>query len=207
MSTNEPTPPPLPSSWQADEQQAVETAEKGSRRFWIITVVLVLVLFVVSVLVVSNQGDGVKERAWPATIDNRPGGLGEGDTTEGAVPTASPGVYVWSDLGGWHLWIVNGEGVDGLTGSITSTDPIVSAEMSTASDGTVSIDDKELNLELKGEAPVEGITFDPGFSHHLDFNLETASGPVPDELIFLGADAENPSEAPLSLDKPVVNES
>ena len=203
-----PPPPPsdLPSSWKAEESDAARADRSGSRR-WLLAgaVGLVLVAGIVAALVATG-GIGPKERAWPAEVGGRPAGLGgEKETAAEVTPDVPAGVYLWQSFDGWHLWAVNGDGLDGLTGTITSSDDIVDAVSSAPNDGTVSVAGKTIAFDLGGSAAVAGVDFDPGFSRQLTFVLETADGKVRASQVFTGQDREPVDAVPVVIDKPVVD--
>ena len=203
------TPPPsdagLPSSWDEEDRDAIRT-EASSRRWWWIGAAVVVVLAVLGVIAFVNRSDGPVERAWPESVSGRPSGLGgEGDTAADVTPTADPGVYIWESFDGWHLWAVGGEGIDGLRGTITSSDPIVSATSSAPDAGPATVDGKEVTFDLSGDAPVAGVDFDPGFSQRLTFTLETADGEVAADQVFLGSDRAAVDAVPVVIDKAVVD--
>lgn len=194
----------LPSSWQDEDEDAIRTEGK-SRKVWVFGGIAVVLLVIVGVIAVINLG-GPEERAWPAALDGRPEGLGgEKETAAEVTPSAEPGVYIWNSFDGWHLWIVNGEGLDGLTGSITSNDDIVSASSSNPDAGTASVDDKKITFDLDGGDALAGVDFDPGFAKKLTFDLETADGEVSADLVFTGAKSAPVSSIPLVVDKEVVD--
>lgn len=203
------TPPPpdsdLPSSWDEDDHDAIR-ADAKSRRWWWIGGAVVVILAILGALAFINRSNDPADRAWPDAVGGRPPGLGgENETAAQVTPEAEPGVYVWQSFDGWHLWVVGGDGIDGLTGTITSNDDIVSARSSDADAGTVSLDGKEITFDLDAGVPLAGVDFDPGFSEKLTITLETAGGEVAADQVFTGS-GRTPAEAvPLVIDKPVVS--
>jgi len=203
------TPPPpasdLPASWQEEDDDAIRT-ERKSRRWWIIGgVVAVLLAVVAGIAIINARGD--VERAWPTEVGGRPEGLGgEDETASEVTPTAAPGVYLWNSFDGWHLWVVNGEGIDGLTGTISSDEDLTSAESSAPDAGTVSADGKEVTLDLKGGEALAGVDFEPGFyAKELTFDLQTSGGDLPAKVFFLGSGRTPATSVPLVLDKDPVD--
>lgn len=199
-----PTPEPMPSSWAADEQDTVRAAGKSRRTFVIAGIVVALIL-VAGVIALSQRSSGPEERAWPAAAGGRPAGLGKtGDTADQVTPTAKPGVYVWNDFDGWHLWVVNGDRVKGVRGTITSSDEISKADLSARGAGTVRTKGTTTTFDLKGEGPLAGIDFEPGFySKRIEITLADGNGPLAPSLVTLGG--SNPVKAlPLVIDKAVV---
>lgn len=207
MSTNDPTDPtaaPLPESWKADETEALDGGKKHRKLWWIVGV-LVVVVVAIAAFAVATNGGLKPERAWPDEASGRPTGLGEEKQTAGEVePAADQGVYIWNSFDGWHLWVVNGPDLAGLTGTITSSDDFVRATSSAPAAGTVAIDGKELTFDLSADAAVAGVDFEPGFSRKLTFDLQTADGPVPVKLIKTGSGMASVDANPVVIDKPVV---
>ena len=206
MTDTDPTSPDaVPSSWSADDNETVRVAERRGRKVWIVVIVVVIAAVAgVAYAVTSGAFDG-KDRAWPAQISVRPDGLGqEHDTAAHVTPTAEPGVYIWNSFDGWHLWVVNGNDVAGVKGTITSSDRIKRATSSAPKAGTVTAHGKTVSFDLDGSAKVAGVDFEPGFSHHLVITLDGPDGPVSVTVVHLGHDAMA-TAVPVVIDKPVVN--
>lgn len=200
--TPPPSPAPLPSSWN-DEGQEVERSDRKSRIWWIIGALAIIVVVVVGAFVVVRSRD--QERAWPAATSGRPAGLGgEKQTTAEVDATAPPGVYIWQSFDGWHLWIVNGEGLEGLSGTIKSSAKLVNASASAPEDGTVGITGKTVEFDLDGGNAVAGVDFDPGFSDKLTFTLESGGVEVKASQVFTGSESAAVDAVPVVIDKPVV---
>lgn len=205
MSTNDPTDPPaIPESWKDDETEVLRVEQKSKKIWWVIGVVVVALIGGVAYAVISNGGVS-PQRAWPEATGGRPAGLGqEKDTAADVTPTAAPGAYIWQSFDGWHLWLVNGDGVRGAKGTITSSDTFNRATSSAPDAGTVSVDGKTITFDLSADAPVAGVDFDAGFSRKLTFTLDTPDGKVPVKLIRLGSGAKAVDANPVVIDKPVV---
>lgn len=135
--------------------------------------------------------------AWPPEINGRPDAFGEleGSPTD-APGGADPGVYIWNDFDGWHLWVVNGDDVQGVSGSITGNDAIASAEVVPEGSGTATPTDTQIEFDLPAEPEIVGINFNPGFyANSLVVSIDGSAGPLPAEFVHLGqnlAPAENP---------------
>lgn len=187
---------PLPDSWHVED---AEVKRKGPR-LGVIIGGLVLVAVLIGAGIVGFQVAMEKtKKAWPASAGGPPAGLGA-TPAEAAADTA-PGVYLWNDFGGWHLWVVNGEGVAGVKGTITSTDEIASAQVATAGEGTAVIEAKTVAFDLPAEPRVAGVDFNPGFyGEKLTVTLEGADGPVDPSLVTIGRD-RTVSVVPVVLDK------
>ena len=205
MSDDElPSAPPLPGSWADDENEAVRQSGKHRRLWWILAVVVVVAIGAAVAAVLANGGVA-PQRAWPASVGGRPEGLGgEKDTAADVTPTAPAGVYIWQSFDGWHLWAVNGDGLDGVKGTIESSDKIVQATSSAPDAGTVTVDGKTITFDLDGKAAVAGVDFDAGFSKKLTFDLEGPDGPIPATVVFTGSKAKPVDAVPVVIDKPVV---
>jgi len=202
--TNPPSDAGLPSSWNEEDADAIRSDAK-SRKWWIIGAVAVVLLVVVGGLAVINLREPA-ERAWPDSVGGRPAGLGgEKETAADVTPTADPGVYIWNSFDGWHLWVVNGEGLDGLTGTIKSNDDINAATSSAPEAGTASADGRTITFDLDGGEALAGVDFDPGFSKQLTFTLETATGEVAASQVFTGGASTPASAVPVVIDKAEVD--
>jgi hypothetical protein len=200
------TPPPasdLPASWQEEDDDAVRT-DRSSRKWWIVGAVVV-VLLVVAAAIALSQLDA-EERAWPSAYDGRPAGLGgEKESANEVTPTAEPGVYIWNGFDGWHVWVVNGDGLDGLSGTITSSDDLVSAASSVPKGGTVTVEGEKVTFDLKGGGAVTGVDFDPGFSKELKFDLSSAGGDISADQVFTGSKSAPARSVPVVIEKKVVD--
>ncbi len=135
---------------------------------------------------------------WPTEVNGRPKAFGElGGTPEEAPGGAEPGVYLWNDFDGWHLWVVNGGDVSGVQGKIASNDAIAGAEVVPAGAGTADPVDVVIEYDLSSEPEIAGIDFNPGFyANSLVVTVDGPDGPLPANLVHLGqnlAPAENPA--------------
>ncbi len=151
----------------------------------------------------SKDADTKKSTAkpvWPKNVGGRPPALGKrgqaaADVTLGK--DAKPGIYLWNDFDGWHLWVVNGEGVPAVKGTMTSNDTVAKAESAVPDAGTVVLVDKVATFELPTDQPIVGINFNPGFfANNLVFTLEGPDGAIDETLVHVGAKAE---QAPFPL--------
>jgi hypothetical protein len=202
--TPPPSTPEFPSSWDDEHRDA---ARGGGRRivWWGLGAIVAVVLVILGVNLIFNRGAD-EERAWPEAVDGRPEGLGgEKETAAEVTPSAAPGVYIWNSFDGWHLWVVNGDGIEGLTGTIRSNVDLVGGESSAPDAGTVSVDGKIVTFDLDGEAAVAGVDFDPGFASQLTFELQTADGEVAPAQVFTGSGSAPVDAVPVVIDKPVVD--
>lgn len=204
--TDTPPPPPadLPASWQEEDDDAIRTEKKGRLR-WVI-IAIVAVLLAGAGIFAFVQALQPEDRAWPEAYGGRPAGLGgEKDTAIDVTPEAAPGVYIWESFDGWHLWVVNGDAMEGVSGSITSSDDIVEATSSSPGDGVVTADGKTITFELDGGAPVAGVDFDPGFANKLTIQLSSANGEVEATQVFTGSKSAPVDAVPVVIDKAVVD--
>lgn len=199
-----PATPDFPASWNDEEEDAVRSGRRGIV-WWILGGIVAVLLVILGINLIFNQGSD-EPRAWPEAVDGRPEGLGgEKETAAEVTPEAKPGVYLWNSFDGWHLWVVNGDGIEGLTGTISSNDDLVGAESSAPDAGTVSVSGKTVTFDLSGDAAVAGVDFDPGFASKLTFELETADGEVTAAQVFTGSGSEPVDSIPVIIDKPVVD--
>lgn len=140
---------------------------------------------------------------WPPTALGRPAALGPSGTAPEAVPAdAPPGVYVWSDFDGWHLWMVNGEGVTGVQGAVVSDDEIVKADLAAAGVGERTITNNVIQFDLPADVRVSGLDINPGFyAKQLRFRFEGPDGEYPAATIKTGGLATPVTALPLILEK------
>jgi hypothetical protein len=139
---------------------------------------------------------------WPVSVGGRPAAFGELDGSPADAPGgAAPGVYIWSDYDGWHLWVVHGEGVGDVNGTVTGDDVVASAEVTPSEAGVVTLADKVIAFDLKSEVPISGFDFNPGFyAKRLEFVVNGPDGPLAPELVHVGKDAL-PAPSPIVLEK------
>jgi hypothetical protein len=193
--------PTTPSSWQADDAEALE---RGRRRLPLgLLAIGALVLVGIVVVAVSRIGDlEPTEKAWPE-IGSRPAGLGEPGAAD-AAPTAEPGAYLWRDFDGWHLWVVNGEGVAGVSGTLTSDADLARARLAAPGTGEVTTDGEQATFELTDDVPVVGIDFEPDFfAEELEIDLRTEAGPLDPTLLRVRG--EPAASMPLRIEKVEVD--
>jgi hypothetical protein len=150
-------------------------------------------------------GGGSTEPAplvWPANVGGRPAAFGELNGSPADAPGgADPGVYLWSDYDGWHVWVVHGEGVGDINGTVTGDDVIASADVTPPESGVVTLADKVIAFDLKSEEPISGFDFNPGFyAKRLEFVLNGPDGPVPATIVHVGQDAV-PAPSPIVIEK------
>ncbi|MBX3286440.1 MAG: hypothetical protein KF703_13925 [Actinobacteria bacterium] len=139
---------------------------------------------------------------WPTSVGGRPAAFGELDGAPGDAPGgAAPGVYIWSDYDGWHLWVVHGEGVGDVNGTVTGDDVVASAEVVPDGAGLVTMADQVIAFDIKDGETIAGFDFNPGFyAKRLEFVVNGADGPLPAELVHVGKDAV-PAPTPIVIEK------
>lgn len=150
----------LPGSWSNEGSTST-----SSRKPWRwIAVAVVVVLVAVGAFIAIQQIRKDQEKAWPAVLSVRPGGLGQqGESPTESDPEVEPGAYLWTDFQGWHLWIVNGDGVGPVRGTLTSDKDFDEAALAEAKIGSIRPDGATIDFTLPSEPAVVGIDFDPGF--------------------------------------------
>ncbi|MBX3285620.1 MAG: hypothetical protein KF703_09780 [Actinobacteria bacterium] len=185
-----------PDSWSVED---AAVARRGPRWGLIVGGVVLVALLVAGGVIGFQIAMEKTKKAWPASAGGPPAGFG-GAPAEVAADVA-PGVYFWNDFGGWHLWIVNGDGVSGMKGTITSGDEFASGEVATAGEGTATTEGKTLTFDLPAEPRVVGVDFNPGFyAEKLTVALEAGGGPVDPKLLTVGRE-RTVSALPFVLDK------
>lgn len=151
----------------------------------------------------SGQADDGKA-SWPAEAGGRPPALGtRGETADAVTVEAgtAPGVYVWSDFDGWHLWVVGGPDVPELTGAIRSDDEFAKAQAAVPARGTVTQEGQLVSFTLPAGEGLSGVDFNPGFfASQLVITIDGPTGPLDAQLIYLGSKAA-PAPQPFVLAK------
>jgi hypothetical protein len=211
--------------FESDLDAAPDADEKREKAIRFAQIGLVVVaLLVVAIVVIAKSGDDKSSNtdetgqtasddssgkpagkpAWPHNVGGRPSALGTRGQPATAVtpsPTAKPGVYLWNDFDGWHLWVVNGAGVPAITGTLSSDDTVAKAVLAVPEAGTVSVDGQVVSFTLPTDKPLTGIDFNPGFfAKQLVFTLNGPDGSIPSTLVHVGTKAD-PAPFPLVLTK------
>lgn len=186
---------------------------------------VVLALIVVAVVLISKSGNDdkgssatdknggssvsttvpkPKKASWPANLNGRPVTLGTtGQVASKVTPKAKPGVYIWSDFDGMHIWVVKGEGVPTITGTLDSNDKIQKAVTAVDGSGDVTVDGKRVSFNLPGKSPIEGVDFNPGFyGNKIVISLNGPDGPVDATLVKVGKKGD-PAPFPLVFERTV----
>lgn len=141
--------------------------------------------------------------AWPKSTQFRPrDGLGGAGTPAKDVDVdAHPGVYAFQDFQGWHLWIVNGEGVGPVTGEITSDKDFAGAETAIDDAGTVKASGSTITVDLPAEPELVGVDFNVGFfAQEVTFDLRGPDGPLDPDLVTVGR-AHTADQMPFEIEK------
>lgn len=176
-------------------------------RIAVIGLVVLVALFALGVATYDrNQGSdgssgGSASSGWPESVNGRPAGLGSmGQSAAEVDPTVGPGVYLWSDFEGWHLWVVAGEGIpDEVSGSLASNDALPAMTLAVPDSGSASLDEEVGKFSLSTDAPVVGVDFSTGFfAEELDVTLEGPAGPLDPKLVRVGSGLE-PAPDPLRI--------
>lgn len=176
--------PALPDSFRDD------VAPPRRRRAWVAGIALVAVLLAVGVGLLVTRKYQESKRVWPHSVDGPPAGLGEG-ADQASQDLVVPGLYIWSDFGGWHIRAVNGGGVSGLSGTLEADDEVTDAKAGPSSAGDVTRDGKTITFDLPAEPEVVGVDFNPGFyTNKMTITLEGPDGPVDASLVTLGQGRE-----------------
>lgn len=195
----------MPTSWQ---HRPEERRRSGGVR-WVAAVALVVVVALLALGVANYDrirglidGEG-PAKAWPEMVNGRPNGLGPmGQAAADVEPMVDPGIYLWSDFDGWHLWVVAGEGIpDEVRGSVTSNDALPSMDLAVPESGSASLDGKTGTFSVSTEEAVSGVDFNTGFyATKLDVTLEGPDGPLDAKLVRLGSKLDAAPD-PLKIDQ------
>ena len=151
------------------------TGRFQTRHLWQAGIVVV-VLAVTSIVFAFNRPQGPPsvdppvQRAmeWPLALDGRPALfknklVAARDLTD----PPGPGLYLWQDFDGWHLWIVRGAGIEGPTGVITADADFRRADLNgrPGAGGAVQLDGHAIHFDFTGSTDaVVGIDFGPGIA-------------------------------------------
>lgn len=130
---------------------------------------------------------------WPSEIGGRPAGLGARGDKAPAATDAAPGVYLWNDFDGWHLWVVRGPGVDKVAGTITSSADILKIDPAATADanGLVTMEGKEVRFDFTAAtAAVVGVDFNPGYRvQSISANATNGGAPLEADRFHVGSQA------------------
>lgn len=166
----------------------------------IVTAVVVLALGGL-VLYMRSRTDEVTR--WPRSSQFRPaGGLGgAGTPAEDVEADIEPGVYVFQDFQGWHLWVVNGEEIGPVRGVLSSDEDFVRADAAIDGAGTVELSGAEVTFDLPDDPSLVGVDFATGFfAQEVTFDLEGPDGPLDAEIVTVGRSA-SVDEMPFDIRK------
>ncbi len=149
----------------------------------------------------KNEPEKTK-RGWPDSVQGRPVGFGTRDTPPPAdAGSLAPGAYLWIDFKGWHLWIVRGPGVEGVTGRIELDAEPTRAAPAVQGQGQVVIDGNAIEFDLTNvDADVVGVEFNTFYAGTMNVSLESADGPMDAGNVHIGR-KESPSPNPIAIAK------
>jgi hypothetical protein len=152
----------------------------------------------------STTAPKAAKPAWPPEFAGRVAGLGKNGVPASEVkPDAEPGIYVWGDFDGMHVWVVKGEGVPAVSGVIDSNAEMQKAVSAVDGAGEVTVEGKRATFTFPGEAPIEGVDFNPGFySNKVVILLNGPDGPIDPALVRVGKKGA-PGTPPLVFEKKV----
>ncbi|MGI8757301.1 MAG: hypothetical protein ACR2MB_15885 [Acidimicrobiales bacterium] len=160
---------------------------------------LVVVVVVGAVLVMQARKDA--NLAWPASSAGR-ARLGQTNIPAPDVTvTAAPGVYVWQDFDGIHVWVVNGGSIGGARGTISSDKDIGSAKLAIPGKGRATLEGKTITFDLPADPKLVGVDFNPDFFVK-DFKVDIRGpgGPIDPKLVTIGP-KRKVSEVPFVIKK------
>jgi len=194
-------PPPTTSSSPADPSNP-----PWLRGYAIAASTVIIILLIGLVLVVaSTRNDGDKDdatrpdgastedkpRVWPSTLGGRPPAFGERDSLPAPQGTTiDPGVSLWNDFDGWHLWVVPGPGVQDVKGKIATDSEPSRASSAVEGQGSVLVQGNDILFDFTGvTAPIVGIEFNAPFANRVEVSAEGTDGPLPAGTLFTGAQA------------------
>ncbi len=183
--------PDLPGSWDAED------AEVRKRKVpWLF--VGIGIVAAITVGLVAWRLIAQEDTTWPASLSWRPQGMG--DAATGVPPSAEPGVYVWSDFDSFHLWVVHGEDIGQVTGSIQLDNDLTSATLEVPGSGTVTVDGDRAEFTLPANPAGSGIAFSPSFYvGQIEIEVATEEGPLAPADVRLGGNATPATSMPVVI--------
>jgi hypothetical protein len=152
----------------------------------------------------SSDATSTRGPGFPRELQRRAAVLGKnGQVATDVTPAAGakPGVYIWSDFDGWHLWVVNGAGVPEVHGTVIGNKSLAKVALAVPNAGTVSPPIASLDqaqsrsaFVLPNQPGLVGIDLNPGYSTTVTFDLTDPDGKVLDpKLVFLGSGRVHPT--------------
>lgn len=175
----------FPSSWKAE---ADEVSSGGGRTRLLVVLGSIAALLVIAGVIALVLRNDSEDRVWPAELSGRAEGLGRVNVAAPDVELAAdPGVYLWQDFDGWHLWVVNGDGISGVSGTIQADSEVGRGTLAVAGAGALTVEDESFTFDLPAEPELVGIDFNPGFfTSELVIELQGPDGPIDPALVTLG---------------------
>ncbi len=188
------------------------TGRLRSRHLWQGTIV-VAVLAVSSVVFALNRPEGPpavdppvqRANEWPLELDGRPALFkGKRFAARDMTDPPGPGLYLWQDFQGWHLWVVRGAGIEGPTGVIASDVEFRRADVNgdTGAGGSIQADGRTIRFDFtESTDTVVGIDFGPGIAA-TTIVIEAAQDGVPlDSRALKLGNLSVAGELPLELNR------
>ncbi|MCU1452087.1 MAG: hypothetical protein JWN46_233 [Acidimicrobiales bacterium] len=198
--------------WEDDEPSGPEPDHERSRNprvIWIAGGAVLVVAVIIVAVVLSRSSKNTSSStsstttapggkttktsnklAWPGAVAGRPVEFGKrGDGPDKAKALAAPGVYIWNDFDGWHVWVVKGAGTEKVKVQVASDKPLVGATVvGTAPTGLVKTPDRVTFDFSTTTAHVSGLNINLGFfGKSVIISVDGGSGPLDTKLIFRGS--------------------
>jgi hypothetical protein len=145
----------------------------------------------------ATTAAGDAKRYWPSAVNGRPVAFGQQlDQPPATLGDVTPGLYVWSDYDGWHLWYARAADGPELQGTLVSGGNVEKALPENAAGVELKVEGTTVTFTLgKAGQAVSGITMNPGF--YSDRVKITLDGTTP---IFLGRTTD-PHPSPIDIVK------
>jgi len=133
------------------------------------------------------------QEGWPSEVEGRPPVFGDRGTPPGDDLDTDPGIYLWSDFDGWHLWVVQSPDDPLVEGRIRSEGAFVRADPEGERGAQVTVEHDIVTFVLGSDgARVSGISFNPAFfTPSLVVEVDD-DGRLPRRLGFGGASTDGP---------------
>ena len=141
--------------------------------------------------------DAPPDKAWQGDVGDA---VGESGADAQARATAAPGVYIWTDFGGFHIRSNGTEAVEVTVAGEQLRQKVTDNGDDGDEDANQAFTD-QLVVALPAGDGAEGVGIDAGFSEMLTITVTRNGAPIPASEIFLGG-ADGVAEAnPVILTK------
>lgn len=205
-----PAAPPADDDWDDDWD---DDRDRGGKRDLTLVYAVVAATIVIVLAIVLTQGnddeptasgDGgatpTEQSQATAPSKNWQGGVGDAAGEAQARAEGAPGIYIWTDFGGWH---VRNNGSEDAVVTIAA-DQVKVKKTDDGDDGDESAEEPfttEAQVTVPAGDGAEGVGFDLGVSEAVTITVARGGQNVPADQIFLGGGQAVASANPVELTK------